>query len=95
MVPDTPEALTARNEDDSAFDVAIWLEQGRANLDKLPDGVVLPEPKDWATELWADLMEAAGGPVLAEAIRSRTHITKHDHAVIALIRERVVLKGEG
>lgn len=35
-----PEAVNA------PFDAAAWLEQGRANLDKLPDGVVLPEPAD-------------------------------------------------
>lgn len=44
----------SQNADDAAFDVAAWLEQGRANLDKLPEGVVLPEAKDWADELAAD-----------------------------------------
>lgn len=27
------------------FDPQAWLELGRANIDKLPDGVVLPEPQ--------------------------------------------------
>ena len=94
MVPDTSEALTAPKEDDAAFDVAVWLEQGRANLDKLPEGVVLPEPKDWATQLWADIWEARGSPDDAELVRQgETSIA--DRAAIALIRERVVLKGEG
>jgi len=87
------EALTAPNEDDAAFDVAVWLEQGRANLDKLPEGVVLPNPKDWATELWADLVKIRDPKWHWDLIRG--DIEEDDEAAIALIRERVVLKGEG
>ena len=36
---------------DAEFDVQTWLAQGRANADKLPEGVVLPEPTDWAMEV--------------------------------------------
>ena len=75
-----PEALTAPKEDDAAFDVAAWLEQGRANLDKLPEGVVLPNPKDWATELSEELREL--------------YLYDQRNEAIALIRDRVVLKGE-
>lgn len=33
------------------FDVDAWLAQGRDNLNKLPNGVVLPESPDWADAL--------------------------------------------
>jgi hypothetical protein len=33
------------------FDVQAWLAEGQANADKLPAGVVLPEPTDWAMRL--------------------------------------------
>lgn len=50
-----PEAVNGPPIDDSRndaeFDVQAWLEQGRANADRLPDGVVLPEPTDWAMEI--------------------------------------------
>lgn len=50
-----PEAINGLPIDDSRndaeFDVEAWLQQGRANADKLPDGVVLPEPTDWAIEI--------------------------------------------
>jgi hypothetical protein len=39
------------------FNVESWLAQGRANANKLPDGVILPEPRDWAYDLaqqWCD-----------------------------------------
>ena len=39
------------------FDVQAWLADGRANADKLPAGVVLPEPTDWADTLAAEILE--------------------------------------
>ena len=71
-----PEAVTglavdgARN--DAEFDVQAWLAEGRANSDKLPAGVVLPEPTDWADKLvkeWREtpLCESRG---LADHIRT-------------------------
>jgi hypothetical protein len=44
-----PAADDARN--DAEFDVQAWLAEGRANADKLPAGVVLPEPPDWAMQV--------------------------------------------
>jgi hypothetical protein len=44
-----PAADDARN--DAEFDVQAWLAEGRANADKLPAGVVLPEPNDWAMQV--------------------------------------------
>ncbi len=62
-----PAADDARN--DAEFDPAAWLAEGRANLERLPAGVVLPP--DWADKLakeWKEtpLCEALG---LAEYIR--------------------------
>ena len=42
-----PAADDARN--DAEFDPAAWLAEGRANLERLPAGVVLPP--DWADKL--------------------------------------------
>ena len=57
-----PEAVNGppidAHRNDAEFDVEAWLEQGRANADKLPDGVVLPEVMDWATKVWRDANEA-------------------------------------
>jgi hypothetical protein len=39
------------------FDVQAWLAEGHANADKLPAGVVLPEPTDWADTLAAEILE--------------------------------------
>jgi hypothetical protein len=36
---------------EKVFDVQAWLAEGRANADKLPAGVVLPEPPDWAMQV--------------------------------------------
>jgi hypothetical protein len=44
-----PAADDARNDAD--FDVQAWLAEGRANADKLPAGVVLPESPDWAMQV--------------------------------------------
>ncbi len=44
-----PSADDARN--DAEFDVQAWLAEGRANADKLPAGVVLPESNDWAMQV--------------------------------------------
>jgi len=56
-----PEAVNGPPIDDSRndakFDVQAWLAEGRANADKLPAGVVLPEPKDWADKLAAEILE--------------------------------------
>ena len=65
-----PAADDAR--DNAEFDVQAWLAEGRANADKLPAGVVLPEPPDWADKLaneWKEtpLCEALG---LADFIRA-------------------------
>ena len=48
----SPEAVTGPHV---AFDVQAWLAEGHANADKLPAGVVLPELKDWADKLAAEL----------------------------------------
>jgi hypothetical protein len=50
-----PAADDARN--DAEFDVQAWLAEGRANADKLPAGVVLPEPNDWADKLVKEWLE--------------------------------------
>ena len=51
-------------------------------------GITLAEPKDWARELWADLMDAWNHASGAASVRAG--IINHDHrAAIALIRERV------
>jgi hypothetical protein len=42
---------------EKVFDPAAWLAEGRANADKLPAGVVLPESKDWADTLAAEILE--------------------------------------
>jgi hypothetical protein len=39
------------------FDLEAWLAEGHANADKLPAGVVLPEPTDWADTLAAEILE--------------------------------------
>ena len=57
-------------------------------------GITLAEPKDWATELWADLFAVRGMPSAAKSTREG-RLDDEDQAAIALIRERVVLKGEG
>lgn len=59
-----------------AFDYPTWAAQGRANADKLPDGVAeaLGPERDWADELavdWFDDQEARGVESLAAAIRTR------------------------
>jgi hypothetical protein len=36
---------------EKVFDVQAWLAEGHANADKLPAGVVLPEPTDWAMQV--------------------------------------------
>ena len=57
-------------------------------------GITLAPEKDWATELWADLYEVRDMPEDAELVRSNQGFIT-DLEAIALIRERVVLKGEG
>ncbi len=54
-------------------------------------GITLAEPKDWATELWADLFAVRGMPSAAKSTREG-RLDDEDQAAIALIRERVVLK---
>lgn len=103
MVPDTSEALTAPNDDAvakwkvaDASDIASMVRSLRQYpADELAKhGITLAPEKDWATELWADIWEARGSPDDAELVRQgETSIA--DRAAIALIRERVVLKGEG
>ena len=36
---------------EKVFDPAAWLAEGRANLERLPAGVVLPESPDWAMQV--------------------------------------------
>ena len=55
----SPEAVTGPHVEAiyGPFDPAAWLAEGRANADKLPAGVVLPEPTDWAHKLAAEILE--------------------------------------
>lgn len=57
-------------------------------------GITLAPEKDWATELWAELFAVRGMPSAAKSTREG-RLDDEDQAAIALIRERVVLKGEG
>ncbi len=93
-----PEALTAPNEDAKPDG---WTISGALSIIRAmsPDelakhGITLAPEKDWATELWADLYEVREMPEDAELVRSNQGFIT-DQAAIALIRERVVLKGEG
>ena len=66
------------SRNDAEFDVQTWLAQGLANADKLPDGVVLPEPTDWAdtsaAEIFAMYVNVSAGVINAEvADLLRTH----------------------
>ena len=54
-------------------------------------GITLAPEKDWATELWADLMEAGDMKIWERDIR-KGKLRDYDQAAIDLIRERVVLK---
>lgn len=56
--------------------------------------ITLAPEKDWATELWADLFAVRGMPSAAKSTREG-RLDDEDQAAIALIRGRVVLKGEG
>lgn len=42
------------------FDYATWRGVGLANQDKLPAGVVLPEPTDWADEVISQFRKSRG-----------------------------------
>ena len=69
----SPEAVTGLAVDDTrndaelnvtyllpgekVFDPEAWLAEGRANADKLPAGVVLPEHTDWADTYAAEILE--------------------------------------
>jgi hypothetical protein len=66
-----PAADDARN--DAEFDVQAWLAEGRANADKLPAGVVLPEPPDWADKLANEWKETPLCEALGLADFLRTH----------------------
>ena len=72
-----PEAVNGPPIDDSRndaeFDVQAWLEQGRSNADKLPDGVVLPEPTDWAMQVAVSWLRDCGNGMEALAEHIRTH----------------------
>lgn len=100
MVPDSPEALTAPNEDAVAAYNSALIEKAVKSLRQYPadelakHGITLAEPKDWATELWADLFAVRDMPAAAKSTREG-RLDDEDRAAIALIRERVVLKGEG
>lgn len=91
------EALTAPNEDAKPDG---WTISGALSIIRAmsPDelakhGITLAPEKDWATELWADLMDVWDHASGAKAVRAG-NINKDHRAAIALIRERVVLKGE-
>jgi hypothetical protein len=97
MVPDTSEALTAPNEDAKPDG---WTISGALSIIRAmsPDelakhGITLAPERDWATELWADLFAVRGMPSAAKSTREG-RLDDEDQAAIALIRERVVLKGE-
>ena len=92
------EALTAPNEDAKPDG---WTISGALSIIRAmsPDelakhGITLAPEKDWATELWADLFAVRDMPAAAKSTREG-RLDDEDRAAIALIRERVVLKGEG
>jgi hypothetical protein len=58
---------------EKVFDVQAWLAEGRANADKLPAGVVLPEPPDWADKLAEEWRETPIYEALGVADFLRTH----------------------
>jgi hypothetical protein len=58
---------------EKVFDPAAWLAEGRANADKLPAGVVLPEPTDWAMEVAVSWLRYGGNGMEALAAHIRTH----------------------
>jgi hypothetical protein len=66
-----PAADDSRN--DAEFDVQAWLAEGRANADKLPAGVVLPEPTDWADKLVKEWLETPPCEARGLADILRTH----------------------
>ena len=55
------------------FDPEVWLADGLANLDKLPAGVVLPEPTDWAMRVAEDFWSRPAYYVEELAEHIRTH----------------------
>ena len=58
---------------EKVFDVQAWLAEGRANADKLPAGVVLPEPTDWADKLVKEWLETPPCEARGLADILRTH----------------------
>jgi hypothetical protein len=58
---------------EKVFDPAAWLAEGRANADKLPAGVVLPEPTDWADKLVKEWLETPPCEARGLAAHIRTH----------------------
>jgi len=94
-----PEALTAPNETAGqkiigALEEAIAMVRAMSPETLEKHGITLAPEKDWATELWADLLEIYLAPKAAANVR-RGRMGKPSEKAIALIRERVVLKGEG
>lgn len=58
-------------------------------------GITLAPERDWATELWADLMEASCSPMRAIHIRDG-RLYEDDRAAISVLRTRFEqMKGEG
>lgn len=83
------EALNSPN-DDAAFDVGMWAKQTRDNLAAIEaagHGITLADPKDWATELWAETFDIFDRPDEAELIR-RGILDERDKEVISLFRTR-------
>jgi group I intron endonuclease len=95
-VPDTSEALTAPNEDApkgfvklDEFLLAQYVEYLRQYTPEelAKHDITLAEPKDWATELWVDLMDAWNYKSWAQEIRNG-FIVDNDQKAIELLRTR-------
>ena len=93
------EALNSPNDD--AKDVepqdprrsvqeALAILRGYSPDELAKHGITLAEPKDWATELWADLVKTHDRNWYLDV--QAGDLEDFDRAAIALIRERVVLK---
>ena len=90
------EALNSPNDDalPGAIQDALYVLRQYPAETLAKHGITLAPEKDWATELWAELFAVRGMPSAAKSTREG-RLDDEDQAAIALIRERVVLKGEG
>ena len=57
---DPTDAAIDDSRNNAGFDIQAWLSEGRANAAKLPVGVVLPEPTDWADEVISQFRKSRG-----------------------------------